>query len=152
MPRSKFRSQHGGRKDQKNYGKRGKGGGSFKNNGVGKRKQLQPMDSTKRKYKFIRRNQESEEALRRQRQLEKDFEERNTASTASALENNDLESSSEEEVDPMQQLMSSLAAGGQKTYSKTDEAIESSEFESDVDAEDGEGEDGGENDENDEIG
>lgn len=126
MPRPKFHSQHGGRKDQKNN-KRGKGKSSFGNNGVKKRKQVQPNDSAKRKYKFIRRNQESEEALRRQRQLENDFEVKNNTAKASAFGNNDLESSSEEEIDPMQQLMSTLAAGGQKVYSKSNEAIESSE-------------------------
>lgn len=126
MPRPKFRSQHGGRKDQKNN-KRGKGKSSFGNNGVKKRKQVQPIDSAKRKYKFIRRNQESEEALRRQRQLENDFEEKNNTAKASEFGNNDLESSSEEEIDPMEQLMSTLAAGGQKVHSKSNEAIESSE-------------------------
>lgn len=148
MPRPKFRSQHGGRKDQKNYGKRGKGKSSFGNNGVRKRKQLEPIDGTKRKYKFIRRNQESEEALRRQRQLEKDFEEKNNATKASEFGNDDLESSSEEEIDPMQQLMSSLAAGGQKVYSKTNEAIESSESDSDMEDEDEDGVGDEENDEN----
>lgn len=135
MPRPKFRSQHGGHKDQKNY-KRGKGKPSFGNNGVKKRKQLEPIDSAKRKYKFIRRNQESEEALRRQKQLEKDFEEKNNTAKASEAGNNDLESSSEEEIDPMQQLMSTLAAGGHKVYSKANDAIESSESESDMEAED----------------
>lgn len=139
MPRPKFRSQHGGREDQKNY-KRGKGKSTFGNNGVRKRKQLEPIDGAKRKYKFIRRNQESEEALRRQRQLEKDFEEKNNAAKASEFGNNDLESSSEEEIDPMQQLMSTLTAGGQNIYSKTNEAIESSESDSDMDAEDVDGE------------
>lgn len=136
MPRPKFRSQHGGRKDQKNY-KRGKGKTSFGNNASRKRKQLEPIDGAKRKYKFIRRNQESEEALRRQRQLEKDFDEKNNAAKESAFGNNDLESSSEEEIDPMQQLLSTLAAGGQKVYSKTNEAIESSESESDTGDESG---------------
>lgn len=134
MPRPKFRSQHGGRKDQKNY-KRGKGKASFGNNASRKRKQLEPIDGAKRKYKFIRRNQESEEALRRQKQLEKEFDERNNAAKESEFGNNDLESSSEEEIDPMQQLLSTLAAGGQKVYSKTNEAIESSESESDIEAE-----------------
>lgn len=135
MPRPKFRSQQGGRKDQKNY-KRGKGKPSFGNNSGRKRKQLEPVDGTKRKYKFIRRNQESEEAQRRQRQLEKDFEARNSSAKASELGNEDLESSSEEEIDPMQQLMSTLAADGQKVYSKTNEAIESSESDSDLEDDD----------------
>lgn len=137
MPRPKFRSQHGNRKEQKNN-KRGNGKKSFGNNGVKKRKQVQPNDSAKRKYKFIRRNQESEEALRRQKQLETDFEVKNNTAKASEFGNNDLESSSEEEIDPMQQLMSTLAAGGQKVYSKSNEAIESSESDdADMEEEDG---------------
>lgn len=135
MPRSKVRSQHGGRRDQKNY-KRTKGKASFGNNGVKKRKHSDGLDATQKKYKFIRRNQESEEASRQQRQLEKDFQEKNYSAKLAELDEDTLGSSSEEEIDPMQSLMSTLAAGGQKIYSKTNEAIESAESDSEMEGDD----------------
>lgn len=121
MPRSKFnQSGQGGRKGQKKFQR----GNNFKKN-AGQKRKAPEIDRGTKKYKFIRRNQESEEALRRQRQLERNYDEKNPLPAQEHF--GDVESSSEEELDPMEQLMSTLAAGGQNVNIKTNDAIESSE-------------------------
>lgn len=58
--------------------------------------------------------------------MEKDFQERHSVPQ---VDNEDVESSSEEEVDPMEQLMSTLSAGAKNSYSKSKSAIDSSDSE-----------------------
>lgn len=129
MPRTKFRSSGQSRKKgQKNFQRKNQ----FNKHGGQKRK-APDIDPVARKYKFIRQNQENEESLRRQKELEKNFQEKTRASNSNLLQNNDVESSSEEEADPMEELMSTLAAGGQRVSIKTNKAIESSESESESD-------------------
>lgn len=131
MPRPKFQS---GKKGQKNF-KRGK---NFDKND-GRKRKAPEIDSVARKYKFIRRNQESEDALRRQKELEKSYNEKNRP--ANPMVNDDFESSSEEEVDQMEELLSTLAAGGHNVNIKTKKAIESSESEASDDEGDSEHDD-----------
>lgn len=132
MPRTKFRSSAQSRKKgQKNF----KRGSQFSKHGAQKRK-ASDIDPVARKYKFIRQNQENEESLRRQKEMEKNFQEKTRASNVNLQQHDEVESSSEEEVDPMEELMSTLAAGGQRVSIKANKAIESSESESDGDDDD----------------
>lgn len=125
MPRSKFRSK-AGKKTFKHDKHKKFGANKTKNN----KKPTTPVDKVGRKYKFIRRNQESEEALRRQRQLEDSYNER-SAKLQGQQEGTESESDVEEE-NPMEQLMSTFSA----TSHKKDNAIESDlSDESEIDGE-----------------
>lgn len=124
MPRPKFRSKYGNKSQKRDKNKKF-GGNKVKNN----KKAVAPVDSVGKKYKFIRRNQESEEALRRQQQLEENFKERNAVN--SSQDAVDEFESSEEDENPMEQLLSTLSTGGRNT--KTDNAIESASEESAMD-------------------
>lgn len=142
MPRPKFRSASQNNRNGKKNFKRGQ---PFDKNGGKKRKA--EIDTVARKYKFMRQNQETEEALRRQKDLERSYKEKNQSSDRDPLLNDEVESSSEEEADPMGELLSTLAAGGQNINKKSNEAIESSESEeSGEEEEDVENEESGEDD------
>lgn len=138
MPRQKFRSKYG--KVNKNKGRR------FDKKKVPKKVEAQgSLDRTAKKYKFIRRNQENEEALRRQQQLEQNYKEKNAGSN-SLFEADDLEYSSEDEKDDQKdslvQLMSTFKNPNGES-SQMDDAIESEdetasdEEESDLDNDNG---------------
>lgn len=159
MPRPKFRAptKNGNRgrknfKGGKPFDKSTKGGNRFDKHGGNKRKATSEVDVVGRKYKFIRRNQESEEASRRQMDLERSFQEKHRTADENRLINDNVESSSEEEADPMGELLSTLAAGGQNVKKKTNEAIESSESEDSDESNDLDGEDSaGDSDDDDDI-
>lgn len=120
MPRPKFRSNQAGRKGQKSY-KHNKHGGSFKKN----KSSADLANPDGRKFKYIRRNQEQVELLRRQQKLENDFQERNSARQ---VDNEEVESSSAEEIDPMEQLMSTFSTTNNFSARKKS-AIDSSDSE-----------------------
>lgn len=120
MPRQKFRSKYG--KVNKNKGRR------FDKKMIPKKFEAQGrLDRTSKKYKFIRRNQENEEALRRQQQLEQNYKEKNAGSN-SLFTADDLEYSSEDEKDDQKdslvQLMSTFTKSNGES-SQMDDAIES---------------------------
>lgn len=120
MPRQKFQSKYG--KVTKNNGRR------FDKKKVPKKFEAQgSLDRTAKKYKFIRRNKENEEALRRQQQLELNYKEKNARGN-SLFEAEDLEYSSEDErdeqKDSLMQLMSTFKNPNGES-SQMDDAIES---------------------------
>lgn len=135
MPRQKFRSKYG--KVNKNKGRQ------FDK----KRAPKKPdnLDKTAKKYKFIRQNQENEEASRKQQQLEQNYKEKNAGGN-SLFAADDLEYSSEDEKDDQKdslvQLMSTFKHPNGES-SQMDDAIESEdetaseEDDSDLDNENG---------------
>lgn len=120
MPRQKFRSKYG--KVNKNKSRQ------FNKKKLPKKVKAQcSLDRTSKKYKFIRRNQENEEALRKQQQLEQNYKEKNAGSNA-VFEADDLEYSSEDEKDDQKdslvQLISTFKNPNGES-SQTNDAIES---------------------------
>lgn len=121
MPRQKFRAKYG-----KVYNNKAK---KFGNNKGKKLKKFTEIGNREtNKFKYIRRNQESEDLLRRQQQLEENYRERN-ATNNPLLNPDDSDSVSDEEETEgtsLEQLMSTFhAAGGYTTTS--DNVIESEE-------------------------
>lgn len=125
MPRQKFRQKYG-----KNYSHKGK---KFSGNKVKKTtKPNEPVSKESKKFKFIRRNQETEEALRRQQQLEENYRERNAASILNADDTESDDDSSDGDnkgSTSFEQLMSTFHAAG--SYGTTsNNVIESDESDS----------------------
>lgn len=123
MPRPKFRGQKGQQKGRQKGPKNYKHSSGSNNK---RKSQIDEQNPTGRKYKYIRRNQEAEETLRRQKDLESEFQKRNKLTQ---VDDEDVESSTEDEIDPMEQLMSTLSNGKSKSYHQSRKAIESSESE-----------------------
>lgn len=123
MPRQKFRSKYGNKKNNKH------GGGRFGNSKTFKKsnKSNKVIDKVGRKYKFMKQNQESEDALRRQQQLEERYKERNAGSNS--MTNDDAESSSDEENEQGATLDDLIATFKDQKHS-VDNAIESAESDS----------------------
>lgn len=123
MPRQKFRSKYGNKMNYKH------GSGKFGNSKTFKRptKSNKVIDKVGRKYKFMRQNQESEDALRRQQQLEERYKERN-AGNSSTL-NDNAESSSDDEKEQGTTLDDLIATFKDQKHS-VDNAIESAESDS----------------------
>lgn len=125
MPRQKFRAKYG-----KSYNNKNKKFGGNKAKTMKKSTEFGSRET--KKFKYIKRNQESEEALRRQQQLEENYRQRNAAS---ALNDAETDSDSDEEANAgtsLEQLMSTFhAAGGYGSTSNN--VIESDESGDDPD-------------------
>lgn len=147
MPRQKFRAKYG-----KNYSNKGKKFGG--NKAKSAKKSTEYVSKDTKKFKFIKRNQEAEDALRRQQQLEENFRERHASSNPLLNpDNSDSDSGEEsnEEGTSLEQLMSTFhAAGGYGTTS--DNIIESEEsVDEEHDDDDDDDGSGNESDVNDDI-